>query len=312
MLPEASKIVPCSARGLLADRPATGDHDGMTQLAFLGTGLIGGSLAEAAAKRGDTVSAWNRTRSKAESLAVHGVRVAATAGEAIWGAERIHLALPDDKVIDQVLDACGPALAGQVVVDHSTTSPAATARRAARLEARGVAYLHAPVFMSPAMCRSAAGLMLAAGPRALFERVAPALQKMTGAVEYLGEERGRAAAFKLFGNAMILTVVGGLADVYAIAKAQGISAADAHGLFSKFNPAATIGYRGAAMAKGDYRASFELAMARKDAGLMIEAAGGEVLAVLPAIARRMEELIAAGHGADDLAVLSVGSIPKKS
>jgi 3-hydroxyisobutyrate dehydrogenase-like beta-hydroxyacid dehydrogenase len=288
----------------------------MTQLAFLGTGLIGGGLAEAAAKRGDTVAAWNRTRSKAEALAVHGVRTTATAGEAIRGAERIHLALPDDKVIDQVLDACGPDLsgwpAGQVVIDHSTTSPAATALRAARLEARGVAYLHAPVFMSPAMCRSAAGLMLAAGPRPLFERVAPALRQMTGAVEYLGEERGRAAAFKLFGNAMILAVVGGLADVYAMAKAQGISAADAHALFSKFNPAATIGYRGAAMAKGDYRASFELTMARKDAGLMIEAAGGEALAVLPAIVRRIDELIAAGHGADDLAVLSVGSVPKSA
>ena len=177
----------------------------MAKLAYLGTGLIGGALAEAAAKRGDSVTAWNRTRAKAEALATHGVRVAETPAEAIAGAERVHLALPDDAVIDQVLDACGPGLSASLVVDHSTASPSGTAARAARLQAKGIQYLHAPVFMSPAMCRSASGLMLAAGPKPAFERAAPALRAMTGSLEYLGERPDLAAANKLFGNAMILT-----------------------------------------------------------------------------------------------------------
>ncbi len=280
----------------------------MAKLAFLGTGLIGGALAEAAAKRGDSVAAWNRTRAKAEALAAHGVRVAESPAEAIAGAERVHLALPDDAVIDQVLDACGPALAGPLVIDHSTASPGGTAARAQRLLARGVSYLHAPVFMSPAMCRSAGGIMLAAGPKAVFERAAPGLRAMTGSVEYLGERPDLAAANKLFGNAMILTITAGLADVFAMAKALGISAPDAFSLFGKFSPAGTITYRGLNMSKGDYRASFELAMARKDAKLMIDAAGGAPLAVLPAIAERMDALLARGHKADDMGVLAVDSV----
>ena len=44
-------------------------------------------------------------------------------------------------------------------------------------------------------------------------------------------------------------------------------------------------------------------MARKDVRLMMETAGTRPLAALPAIAARMDELIAEGHGADDLAVM---------
>ena len=92
---------------------------------------------------------------------------------------------------------------------------------------------------------------------------------MTGRVDYLGERPDLAAAHKLFGNAMIIALCGGLADVYAMAASLGIDAADAHALFGKFNPAGVLTYRGAAMAKGDYTPTFELTMARKDAGLMI-------------------------------------------
>jgi 3-hydroxyisobutyrate dehydrogenase-like beta-hydroxyacid dehydrogenase len=64
------------------------------------------------------------------------------------------------------------------------------------------------------------------------------------------------------------------------------------------------------MAEGNFAASFELTMARKDARLMLETAeAGEVaLHVLPAIARRMDELIAAGHGSEDVAVLGIDSV----
>jgi 3-hydroxyisobutyrate dehydrogenase-like beta-hydroxyacid dehydrogenase len=164
--------------------------------------------------------------------------------------------------------------------------------------------------MSPQMCRTAGGMMLAAGPRAIFEEVEPALAKMTGTVDYLGERPDLAVAFKLFGNAMILAITGGLADVFAMAKNLDIAAPEAHALFSKFSPAGVLAYRGLAMSKGDYRASFELTMARKDVRLAIGSAGGAPLAVLPGLAARMDELVARGHGGDDLGVLSIDAVPK--
>jgi 3-hydroxyisobutyrate dehydrogenase len=284
----------------------------MAIVTFLGTGLMGAALAEAAAKRGDQVTVWNRTASKAAALQAFGVRVAATAPEAVVGAERVHVILTDDAVVDVVIDAAGDALGAAIVVDHSTTSPAGTAERAKRLEARGIPFLHAPVFMSPKMCREASGLMLAAGLQGTFTRVESALGAMTGRLEYMGERRDLAAANKLFGNAMIIAVCAGLADVFAMAASLGIAPCDAHALFGKFNPANVLAYRGAAMVKGDYTPAFELTMARKDARLMIEAAKGRELGALPGIARRMDALIERGFGSDDLAVLAIDAIAKTS
>ncbi len=282
----------------------------MASIAFLGTGLMGAALAEAAVKRGDRVTAWNRSATKAKALEPLGVRAADTVAGAVAGAERVHLVLADDAVVDAVLEAAGDSLGRALVVDHSTTAPSATAARAKRLAGRGVAFLHAPVFMTPKMCREAGGMMLAAGPRATFERAEPALRAMTGRLDYLGERPDLAAAHKLFGNAMIMALCGGLADVYAMASALGIEATDAHALFAKFNPTGVLTYRGAAMAKGDYAPTFELTMARKDLRLMLETAPGRDLPVLSAVAARADALIARGFGADDLGVLAVDAVPK--
>lgn len=271
---------------------------------------MGAALAEAAAKRGDRVTVWNRTPAKAQALEHFGIRAAATVLQAVDGAERVHVMLSDDGAVDSVLEAAGEGLRSALLIDHSTTSPAGTAARAKRLEARGIAFLHAPVFMTPKMCRDAGGMMLVAGPKATFDRAEPALRAMTGRVDYLGERRDLAAANKLFGNAMIITLCAGLADVFAMAASLGIEATDAQALFTRFNPSGVLTYRGASMAKGDYTPTFELTMARKDARLMIDTAKEHELAVLPGIAQRMDALIERGFGGDDLGVLAVDAVPK--
>lgn len=283
----------------------------MTNLAYLGTGLMGAALAEAAAKRGDHVRAWNRTTSKAQSLAEFGVHVANSVAEAVAGADRVHIVLSDDEAVDAVLAAAGDGLAGALVIDHSTVSPAGVITRAKALEARGIAFLHAPVFMSPAMCRQAGGMMLCAGPQSVFARAESALQAMTGKLDYVGERADLAAAYKLFGNAMILTITAGLADVFTMAASLGIDPQQAHALFGKFNPTGVLTYRGSAMARGNYQASFELLMARKDVRLMLETVAAEKpLAVLPGIAARMDALLERGFAADDVGILAVDAVPK--
>src|SRR5262245_21947674 len=114
----------------------------MTKLAFLGTGMIGGGLAEAAAKRGESVVAWNRSLDKARALEQFGVRVAKTPAEAVAGVERVHIALTDDAAVEATLEAAGGAIERAIVVDHTTASPLGTKARAERLRARGIAFLH--------------------------------------------------------------------------------------------------------------------------------------------------------------------------
>lgn len=278
----------------------------MAHIAFLGTGLLGAAFAEAAAARGDTVTAWNRTAAKAQALARFGVKAAASPAEAVRGASRVHLVLRDDAVVEEVIAAARAGLSsGALLLDHTTTRPDLTAARAKRLQAEGLAYLHCPVFMGPAAARQAQGSMMVAGPRALFERVEADLAKMTARLEYLGERADLAAAHKLFGNTVIIGLVAIMADVLAIARSSGVDPQAAIDRLRTLDLNAMVARRGVAMAKGDFTPSFELAMARKDVGLMLETAEGAPLATLPAIAARMDELIAAGHGDKDASALGL-------
>jgi 3-hydroxyisobutyrate dehydrogenase-like beta-hydroxyacid dehydrogenase len=277
----------------------------MSRVAFLGTGLLGSGMIEAMLRRGVQVSVWNRTMAKARALEAFGAKVEAAPEDAVAGADRVHLALPDDAVVDAMLNRIGPRLSsGTIVIDHSTTAPEGTKARLKRASASNIAWLHAPVFMSPQMCRDCVGLMMVSGPQALFDRVRPHLEKMTGEVWYLGEREDLAASFKIMGNSMIFAITAGLSDVLAMARSLGIAPMDAGGLFSKFKVGSVVPARMDKMARADYSATFELTMARKDIRLMIEAAGAEPLTVLPSIAQRMDQAIANGHGQEDLGAIA--------
>ena len=281
----------------------------MAHIAFLGTGLLGSAFAEAAAKRGDTVTAWNRSPDKVEALARFGVQPAATPADAVRGASRVHLVLKDDAVVDDVVSAArGGLSADAILIDHTTTLPRLTAERAERLQSEGMKYLHCPVFMGPPAARNSQGVMLATGPRALFDSVEVELTKMTGRLQYMGERTDLSAANKLLGNAMIIGVSAVIADVLTLAKACGVDAQDAVNLLGALDMNAMVARRGTSMAMGDFVPNFELVMARKDVRLMLETAGDLPMAALAAIATRMDQLIAAGHGAEDFSVLAIEAV----
>ena len=281
----------------------------MTAIAFLGTGLLGSALVEAAAARGDRITVWNRTADKARALARFGVAAAETPADAVRDAARVHLVLRDDAVVEEVVAALRPGLASDtIIVDHTTTQPAQTAERARRLNAEGVRYLHCPVFIGPVAARAGQGTILACGPRALFDAVQPALARMAAKLEYLGEEPDRAATYKLCGNAFVIGISALVADVFAVAGGAGVAPADALGVLNYIDLAAIIAGRGKSMAAGNFAPNFELAMARKDVGLMEQTAEPRPLAALPSIAARMDALIADGCGTEDLGVLARDAI----
>ncbi len=283
----------------------------MTHTAFLGTGLLGSGLVEAAAKRGEQIVVWNRTADKARALEAFGVRVADTPADAVRGAGRVHLVLKDDEVVEEVIEAFRSALSPDaVIVDHTTTQPALTAARSRRLNGEGVKYIHCPVFIGPAAARAGQGTILSSGPKALFDTVHDALSRMAPRVEYLGERPDLAAVHKLCGNAFIIGVAGVVSDVLAVAAAADVSADSALSVLEFFDARTLAMGRGRRMAEKSYAAMFELTMARKDVRLMIETAStdGRPLATLPSIAARMDALIAGGHGADDLAVLGKDAV----
>ena len=278
----------------------------MTTIAYLGTGLLGAAFAEAAAKRGDTVTVWNRSPDKARAVEAFGAKVAATPAEAVRGAHRVHLVLKDDAVVEDVLaQARGGLSSDAVVIDHTTTLPALTAARLDRLNAEGLRYLHCPVFMGPPAARNAQGSMLVSGPKAVFTSVQSELARMTARLEYLGERGDLAAVHKLFGNALIVGLGGTIADVVTMAGASSVDAADAVKLIGMLDLNAMAARIATGMAQRDFTLTCALSIARKDVGLMLQTAAERPMAALPGVAARMDQLIAAGHGGKGTSVLAI-------
>jgi 3-hydroxyisobutyrate dehydrogenase len=272
-------------------------------IAVLGTGLLGSNFARALIKKGETVHVWNRTFERAKALEADGAKAFAEAPRAVAGASRVHIIVSDDAAVDGVLAAarCAP---GTLVIDHSTTSAGGAKARTARTD---LTYVHAPVFMGPQNALESTGLMLVSGDRARVERVKPLLSTMTGKLIDLGERVDAAAAFKLMGNTFLMGFTAAIGDLIGLGKALGFSASEAITLFEHFNPGAMTGARSKRMASGDYtQASWELAMARKDARLVQEEVDRAhvALVLVPAIAARMDEMIKRGYSHDDWTVIA--------
>jgi 3-hydroxyisobutyrate dehydrogenase len=275
-------------------------------VAFFGTGLLGAGFVRALLRRGETVRVYNRTLAKARALEADGALVFEDPAAAARGADRVHLSLSDDAAVDEVL-ARASLPSDAVIVDHTTTAATATRERAERWPA----YVHAPVFMGPQHAHDATGMMLVSGARARVEAVRPHLEKMTGKVLDLGERPDAAAAFKLFGNLFLMFFTSGLAEVFTLARALDVEPRAAATLFEHFNPGLTIGARLDRMLGGDWsKASWELAMARKDARIMLEEASraGRPLPMLEAIAARMDEMLERGHARSDWTVIAKDAI----
>ncbi len=280
--------------------------------AFLGMGLLGSNFVRAMIRKGDQVQVWNRTAAKAKALEAYGAKAFDNVAEAVKGAEIIHVTLKEDDSVNEVLAAASAGFQpGAIIVDHTTTSAKGAAERTAAWKARGYTYLHAPVFMGPQNALDSTGMMLVSGDESVIGKLEPELSKMTGKLVNFGPREGKAAGMKLIGNLFLLSLTAGLSDTLSLAKALDISAAEVLGLFDFWNPGVMIPARLKKITEGNFtQPSWELNMARKDAGLMMEAAGqGKVsLSVIPVVAAEMDRWIEKGHGNEDWTIITKDSI----
>ena len=280
--------------------------------AFLGIGLLGSNFVKAMLQKGDKVQVWNRTALKAKVLEPYGAKAFDNVEEAVRGADIVHVTLKDDATVDEVLETATKGFKqAAVIIDHTTTSVKGAIQRTAYWKTKGFTYLHAPVFMGPQNALESTGFMLVSGNQLVIEKHEPELSKMTGKLLNFGEQEGKAAGIKLSGNLFLLSLTAGLADALALAKVHNIQPSELLDLFSNWNPGAMAPARLKKIAEGKFdEPSWELNMARKDAGLMLSAASEAQtsLAVIPAIAGVMDQWIAKGYGNDDWSVIAKDSL----
>jgi 3-hydroxyisobutyrate dehydrogenase len=276
--------------------------------AFLGMGLLGSNFVKAMLKKGEQVNVWNRTTSKAKALEADGAHAFEDVKAAVRDADVIHLTLKDDASVNEVLSAAEAALKlGATIIDHTTTSVEGAIQRTKTWKEKGFTYLHAPVFMGPKNALESTGFMLVSGDQQVISKWQDQLSSMTGKLLNFGPTEGKAAGMKLIGNLFLISLTAGLSDVLKLAKSVDINGDEINNLFTQWNPGAMVQQRLKTILAGDFsHPSWELNMARKDAGLMMKEAenANEELTVIPAVAALMDEWIKKGHGNDDWMIIA--------
>ena len=193
------------------------------QLAFLGLGAIGAPMARHLSARHELV-VWNRTAAKAEAFArAHPARVAASPAEAARGAAFVITCLPTSREVDALLDGDDGVLsameAGSMLVDCTSGDPASSRRIAARLAARGIAFVDAPVSGGVVGAENGALTVMCGGDAVDFDRARPVLEGFGRKIVHVGPV-GAGDALKAVNNALLAVHIWSAAEgLAALAKA---------------------------------------------------------------------------------------------
>lgn len=221
-------------------------------VAILGTGLMGLPMAANLARAGLRVSAWNRTIAKAEPLARLGVRLCATAAEAVTGAEVVLIMLSNGAVVDAALADIADALSpGTTVVVMSSIPVEAARAQAAALAARGIGYVDAPVSGGTRGAEAGTLVILAGGGAAEIDRLAPIFAPL-GRVTRVGPV-GSGQLAKLANQLIVGVTIGAVAEALILAEAGGADpAAVRAALLGGFADSTILRQHGARMVERDF------------------------------------------------------------
>ncbi len=280
-------------------------------VALLGTGLMGAPMARRLVGAGHAARVWNRTRAKAEGL---GAEVADMPAEAAAGAEIAITMLADGPATGEAMRDALPVLPqGAVWVQMATIGLEWTERLAAAAAERGVAYVDAPVLGTRGPAEQGQLVVLAAGPEAARGRCEEVFSALARATIWLDEQPGAGSALKLVANHWVVNSMENIAETVAFAQGLGVDPRRfleiiSGGLLDM--PYAHM--KTDAILSGNLEPMFTLRLARKDVGLILEAAerAGIDLALVRATDERFGRAIELGHGEEDFAAAYFASAPE--
>ncbi|UNO41432.1 NAD(P)-binding domain-containing protein [Streptomyces sp. MST-110588] len=191
----------------------------------IGLGPMGQAMVRTFLKNGYQVTLWNRTASKAAELVAEGAVLAATPQEALSANELVVLSLTDYDAVYAILKPAAEALAGRVVVNLSSDTPAKAREAAEWLAGHGATQLTGGVQVPPSGIGQPESSTFYSGPKDVFAAHEETLQVLTGA-DYRGEDPGLAALYYQLQMDMFWTTMLSYLHSVAVAEANGITAAE--------------------------------------------------------------------------------------
>jgi len=192
---------------------------------LVGIGRMGAAMGERLIDLGHRLTVWNRSADKAAKLVARGAHLAGSPSAVAAASEITLTILTDAKAIEVVYDGRGGILSadisGKLLVDMSTVAPETTRALAARVRAKGAAFVECPVGGTVGPAREGKLLGMAGGSAEDFARAKPVLEQLCRRVDLLGPN-GAGSTMKLAINLPLATYWEALAEAMSLLRDAGI------------------------------------------------------------------------------------------
>lgn len=199
------------------------------KIGFIGTGVMGASMAGHLMDAGHELTVYNRTRQKAEGLLARGARWADTPADCASGMDAVITIVGYPKDVEEVYFGEGGIIAnaapGTVLIDMTTTSPKLSQRIYAQAKEKGLSALDAPVSGGDIGAQKGTLAIMVGGDREVFDRMLPVFEAMGTNIRYQGAA-GNGQHTKMANQIAISGCIASVCEAITYAKNCGLDPQD--------------------------------------------------------------------------------------
>ena len=245
------------------------------KIAWIGTGVMGESMASHLMDAGHELYVYNRTKSKTDNLVSRGAKLLSEVKDAPKFADVIFTIVGYPKDVEEVyLGENGlitTAKKGQVFVDMTTSSPSLAEKISNEFLKVGAYALDLPVTGGDVGAKNATLSIMAGGDKKVFEEVVlPLVEKLGKNITYFGVA-GKGQYTKLANQIAIATTMISVAESFKFAKEVGL---DLESFFKTVSTGSGGSFSmtsyGPRILKGDFKPGFFTHHFIKDMKLALE------------------------------------------
>jgi 2-hydroxy-3-oxopropionate reductase len=277
----------------------------MTNIAFIGLGIMGSPMAVHLAEAGHTVAGYNRTPDRAAALVSAGGRAAESVQDAVADASVVCVMVPDSPDVQAVLAGAGgvfdSAKPGTLIIDFSSIRPDVTMALADQAREHGFKLLDAPVSGGEAGARNAALSIMVGGAAEDFAEARPLLDVVGRTVVHVGPS-GSGQTVKAANQLIVAANIQALAEAVVFLEAYGVDTAAAlEVLGGGLAGSAVLDQKRTNMLTRSFDPGFRIELHHKDLGIVTAAAreAGVVVPLGSLVAQLMASARANGDGGLD-------------
>jgi 2-hydroxy-3-oxopropionate reductase len=247
----------------------------MSNIGFIGLGIMGKPMAANLIKGGHTLYLHSRSGVPQE-LAAAGGKACASAKEVAQKADIIITMVPDTPDVERALfgqNGVAEGLSrGKTVIDMSSISPIETKKFSKKINALGCEYVDAPVSGGEVGAKNAALTIMVGGSQATFDKVKPVFELMGKNITLVGGN-GDGQTCKVCNQIIVALNIEAVSEALVFASKAGADPARVRqALMGGFAASRILEVHGERMIKRTFDPGFRIELHQKDLSLALAGA----------------------------------------